>query len=81
MRRNSARAWPSSTVDLRASWRRAFGRMTVEGIVEAFNVLNHTNRRIPNNIVGAGATPPAAFGLATAADDPRQVQLGVRLGF
>ncbi len=80
--RNSARAWGSSALDVRLSWRAPIrGRMTLEALVEGFNVLNRTNLRTPNTVFGPGATPLPSFGLPTAADDPRQLQVGVRLGF
>jgi len=80
--RNSARAWGSSTLDLRLSWRAPLrGRVTLEAIAEGFNVLNRTNLRTPNNVFGPGTTPLPSYGRPTAADDPRQLQLGVRLGF
>jgi hypothetical protein len=53
-------------------------------MVEAFNVLNRTNLQIPNNTFGPGIypiNPLPAFGQATAAGDPRQIQLGLRFGF
>jgi Carboxypeptidase regulatory-like domain len=80
--RNSERAWSSSTLDLRLSWRgRAGGPFTIEAIAEAFNILNHTNLRNPNNVFGPGTTPFPSFGQPTAADDPRQIQFGVRLSY
>jgi hypothetical protein len=53
----------------------------MELIAETFNALNRTNLQFPNNTWGTGATPLAAFGSATAASDPRQIQFGVRLTF
>lgn len=56
-------------------------RVSLEAIVEGFNVLNHANLQLPNNTFGTGATPSASFGRPTAADNPRQVQFGLRLNF
>lgn len=75
--RNTGRGFDYRAVDLRLS--RAFGLtrgVSAEAIVDAFNVLNRANYQVPNNIV----TSPA-FGQPTAVNDPRQVQLGVRLLF
>ncbi|HET9316314.1 MAG TPA: hypothetical protein VFQ51_12045 [Vicinamibacteria bacterium] len=43
---------------------------------EVFNLFNHTNFRDVNNSL----TSPG-FGTVTSADDPRIVQLGVKLSF
>jgi hypothetical protein len=56
-------------------------RTGVEFIVEGFNVLNRSNLQLPNNVHGPGDAPPPAFGHATAAADPRQIQFGLRLDF
>ena len=59
-------------------------KLRLEGIAEAFNVLNHRNDMIPNNTFGTGAYPSAglpSFGQATAVGDPRSVQLAGRLRF
>lgn len=56
----------------------------LEGIVEAYNALNHRNDLIPNATWGLGAYPASpnpTFGQATAVGDPRNVQLGARLSF
>ncbi len=80
--RNSGRAWASAALDVRLSWRGSVnGRLTIEAMAEAFNVLNRVNLRNPNNTFGPGAAPLPAFGTPTAADDPRQVQLGLRVSF
>ncbi len=57
------------------------GRAGFEVIAEGFNVLNRANLQLPNNVYGTGPTPNASFGLPTAADNPRQVQFGLRLDF
>jgi hypothetical protein len=53
----------------------------LEGIAEMFNAFNRTNLQFPNNTFGAGSTPVATFGRPTAANDPRQMQFGLRLTF
>ncbi|HEV7425982.1 MAG TPA: TonB-dependent receptor [Thermoanaerobaculia bacterium] len=75
--RNTGHGFDYQTLDLRLS--RAFpitGRVSIETIVDAFNVLNRANYQVPNNII----TSPT-FGRPTAVNDPRQLQLGLRLLF
>ncbi|HWW62840.1 MAG TPA: hypothetical protein VN181_15810, partial [Thermoanaerobaculia bacterium] len=75
--RNTGEGFDSQTLDLRVS--RVFrvaGRATLEAIVDAFNVFDRANRQVPSNII----TSPT-FGQATAVGDPRQVQVGLRIGF
>jgi hypothetical protein len=50
-------------------------------MIEAFNLLNHVNIVQVNNTFGPGSMPLPTFGQATAAADPRQVQLGIRWSF
>jgi hypothetical protein len=50
------------------------GRLTMQFIAEAFNLLNRTNVRAVNPNFQRAGEPIAAF-------DPRQIQLGVRLRF
>jgi hypothetical protein len=51
-------------------------------MAEAFNALNRANKAVPNNVIGTGiGAPLPAFGRATAAFDPRQLQIGLRLSF
>jgi hypothetical protein len=56
-------------------------RLQLETLIEGFNVLNRANLQLPNNTFGTGTTPLASFGQPTAAADPRQIQLGLRLSF
>jgi hypothetical protein len=80
--RNTGRGFDSVALDLRLSRRLALTeRAGVELIVEGFNVLNRANLQLPNNIYGSGPAPLPAFGRATAAADPRQIQFGLRLDF
>jgi hypothetical protein len=44
-------------------------------------VLNRTNLLNPNATFGTGTVPLPSFGRATAAGDPRQLQIGLRLQF
>ena len=50
------------------------GSSALEFRVEAFNLFNRTNFAAPN-----GTRTAAGFGTITAAYDPRQVQLGVKV--
>ena len=80
--RNTGRGFDSASLDLRLG--KKFGlteRLRAEVIVEGFNLLNRANYQVPNNVFGGGATPLASFGRPTAAADPRQCQLGLRLDF
>ena len=80
--RNSERGFDYASLDLRIGRRvRLGGRWTADFTVDAFNVLNRTNLQIPNNTFGTGSTPSPNFGRATAAADPRQVQIGMRVQF
>jgi hypothetical protein len=80
--RNAGRGFDFNSLDLRVSRRfRLTEHVGFETIIEGFNVLNRANFAVPNNTFGAGATPLAAFGQPTAAFDPRQVQVGLRLNF
>ncbi|MBI1747533.1 MAG: TonB-dependent receptor [Acidobacteria bacterium] len=80
--RNTGRGFNFASLDLRISRMfRVTERAKLETMVEAFNGLNRTNRQLPNNIFGPGATPRPSFGRATAAADPRQIQFGLRLNF
>lgn len=60
-------------------------RVQLEGIAEAFNVLNHRNDAVPNGTFGTGpitqAPTNATFGQATAVNDPRSLQLAARISF
>jgi hypothetical protein len=80
--RNTGRGFDSASLDLRISRRLTFGeRASLEVIAEGFNVLNRVNLQLPNNIFGAGLTPLTSFGKPTAADNPRQIQFGLRFNF
>ena len=59
-------------------------RFSMEGMAEAFNMLNHRNNLTRNGTFGAGTyptAPSAAFGQITSVNDPRVLQLALRLSF
>jgi hypothetical protein len=59
-------------------------RFRMEGIVEAFNTLNHVNGVSLNGVFGTGAypsTPSPTFRQVTAVGDPRTIQIALRFGF
>jgi hypothetical protein len=67
-----------NSVDIRLTKDLAFGRVTVQPIVEVFNVFNDANFKRPevtNLIFNFDGT------VQSGAGDPRQVQLGIRLLF
>jgi len=75
--RNAGRGFDYRSLDLRLA--KTFTlreEVTVEGIVDVFNALDRANYQVPNNVLGS-----PTFGRPTAINDPRQVQLGVRLAF
>jgi hypothetical protein len=80
--RNTGVGFDFSSLDLRLAKRIALsGDVRVHLLVEAFNVLNRPNYQLPNNTYGTGAQPRPGFGQPTAAADPRQIQLGLRVDF
>jgi Carboxypeptidase regulatory-like domain/TonB dependent receptor-like, beta-barrel len=80
--RNSERGWDYASLDVRIGRRLVIGsRWTADLMVDAFNVLNRTNLLNPNATFGTGTVPLPSFGRATAAGDPRQLQIGLRLQF
>ncbi|MCX6599093.1 MAG: TonB-dependent receptor [Acidobacteria bacterium] len=59
-------------------------RLKLEALGEAFNGLNHRNNLTRNGVFGTGAypqLPSATFGQVTAVNDPRGVQLALRIRF
>jgi hypothetical protein len=59
-------------------------RVKLEAIAEAFNALNHRNNLTKNGTFGTGAfpaNPAASFGQVTAVNDPRSLQLALRVGW
>jgi hypothetical protein len=58
--------------------------LSVEGLVEAFNVTNRTNNLARNGSFGSGAyptNPSSTFGQILAVGDPRSIQVGLRVRF
>ncbi|MGH9665515.1 MAG: hypothetical protein ACRD9L_13910, partial [Bryobacteraceae bacterium] len=55
--------------------------LRVELLAEAFNLLNHVNYADINTTWGTGLAARSTFGQYTAAGDPRQVQLGLKVRF
>ena len=59
-------------------------RLRVEALAEGFNSLNHRNNLTYNGVFGSGAypiSPSATFGQVTAVNDPRVMQVALRLKF
>jgi outer membrane receptor protein involved in Fe transport len=59
-------------------------RFRLEALIEAFNLTNTVNVVTVNGNFGAGAypsNPSSTFGQATAVNEPRSVQLGLRFKF
>jgi hypothetical protein len=80
--RNTGAGFNFASLDLRLSRKLSLTeQLRMEILAESFNTLNRTNFQFPNTTFGTGATPLAAFGRPTAAADPRQIQLGVRITF
>lgn len=75
--RNAGRGFDYRSLDLRIGRRFALGRgVSLDASLDAFNVFDRANYQVPNNII----TSPT-FGRPTAANDPRQLQLGVRIAY
>ncbi|MFL6195484.1 MAG: TonB-dependent receptor domain-containing protein [Thermoanaerobaculia bacterium] len=75
--RNAGEGFDYQSLDLRLS--RTFsltGGVSLEALIDVFNVLNRANYQVPNNILSS-----PTFGRPTAVNDPRQFQLGLRLSF
>jgi hypothetical protein len=80
--RNTGKGFDFASLDLRVSRVFRFNeRFSLEALAEGFNLFNRSNLMIPNNIYGTGALPLPAFGRATAAGDPRQIQFGLKFNF
>ncbi len=81
--RNTGRGFDFASLDLRLSRRIPLGEsVNLETIVEGFNVLNRANLQLPNSTLNpANPATLLTFGLPTAADNPRQIQFGLRFNF
>lgn len=75
--RNAGEGFDHQALDLRLSRTFDITRdLSLEAILDAFNVLNRANYQVPNNII----TSPT-FGQPQAVNDPRQLQFGLRVLF
>jgi len=75
--RNAGNGFDYRSFDLRLARRIPMVKgIEIEALVEAFNVLNRKNYQVPNNTFGS-----PTFGAPTAVNDPRQLQLGLRITF
>jgi hypothetical protein len=91
VKRNSGTMKGQFIVDLRLAKKFRFGKgASLDVMVDAFNLLDRTNFSEINNIFGRGAFPGepqrdsqgrVTYGLYEQALAPRQVQLGVKVGF
>ena len=80
--RNTGRGFDFASLDLRLSRRfRLSERINLQVLAEGFNVLNRANYGVPNNTFGAGVNALPTFGQPTAAFDPRQFQIGMKVSF
>jgi hypothetical protein len=83
--RNSGLLPAQATVDLRISRRfRLLGGVSLDAMLEAFNLFNRTNFTEINNIFGPGAypaSPLATFGQFQKAAPSFQGQLGIKVHF
>ncbi len=83
--RNAGKGSDFLTLSVRLS--RSFqlpGGSRLEGLVEAFNVTNHTNPITRNTTFGPGSypsNPVSSFNSVTAVGDARTVQFGIRASF
>lgn len=80
--RNTMIGAESFTVDGRLSRRiRLSERMGVQILAEAFNTQNRVNFGGQNLTWGTSIEPRATLGQFTSANDPRQVQLGIKIEY
>jgi len=81
--RNTGQGFDFFSLNARLSRTFAIGdRWRLQGMVEAFNALNHRNNLIPNGTFGTGTfptNPNPTFGQPTAVGDPRSLQLALRV--
>lgn len=80
--RNSGKGFDFASLDIRLSRRfQLREKLSLETLIEGFNIFNRANLQLPNNVFGPGLTPVSGFGQATGAADSRQLQFGLRLSF
>jgi hypothetical protein len=83
--RNAGTGFDFFNVNARLSRTLPIGeRLKIEGLAEAFNLLNHLNGVTLNGTFGTGsypASPLPTFKQITAVADPRTLQLALRLSF
>jgi hypothetical protein len=82
--RNSGVLPAQVTFDVRATRRFVVDRVTIDPMIEVFNLFNRTNFTAVQNVFGTGAyptSPQSTFGQFTQAGPPRQAQLAVKIGF
>lgn len=83
--RNAGTAFDFFNVNARLSRTFAFSdRVGLEAMAEAFNLLNHVNGVALNGTFGTGTyptNPSPTFKQITAVNDPRSIQLALRLKF
>jgi hypothetical protein len=83
--RNAGVGFPQFNMNTRLSRTFNLGeRFRLQGIAEAFNALNKTNLLFPTGSFGTGSyptAPAATFRTATAAADPRNIELALKLSF
>jgi hypothetical protein len=91
--RNAGLGFPSFTINTRLSRTFALGeRYSLQGIAEAFNLVNTRNDLFPSGSYGssclypsslgpAGCTVPSTFGQPTNSADPRSIEFAAKLSF
>jgi hypothetical protein len=80
--RNSFVGLPIHRVDLRVQQRMPlFGRSTIDGIFEVFNLFNHANYGSYTTVESLGASYGKPSQNSNAAYQPRMLQLGFRFAF
>lgn len=82
--RNAAKLPTQATIDLRVGKRLVGGDVSLDALVEVFNLFNRVNYTDVNNIFGTGAYPSQplpTFRQFTQAGPPRQIQLAARVSF
>jgi hypothetical protein len=84
--RNSGQGFPSFTINSRLSRTFALGeRFRLEGMAQAFNLVNTRNDLFPSGSFGTNPYPGpsslATFGKPTNAADPRSIEFAAKLSF